>query len=272
MVEGLRSRASCGVMRLVPPSCPTLPRAFSLLELVAVVAIVSAIVAVTLPAVAQTRIRLTGVGCLGNLRQWGIATFLWAADHNDRLPKDGAPNGRSFEEGWYVDLPRVLGITAYHDSPWRTNPGVRLPQSPWICPSNRRRSNANNLFHYCLNQHVNGSGRGNQVALSAIPSPAETVWLFDNGRLAAVAGPNNVHTNLHQRGAQILFLDGHAQRFQSQTYWDFDAGRGRWAATGLVWSPDGPGLPLTSGGSVPMPAFHANPALTIRGAVAASGS
>ena len=257
-------------MRTPRPYSPTLARAFSLLELVVVVSILSVAAALALPALAQTRTRITGIGCLGNLRQWGIATFLWAADHQDRLPKDGSPNGRSVEEGWYVDLPRVLGIPAYRDSPWRTNPGVRLPDSPWICPSNRRRSNSNNLFHYCLNQHVNGSGPGNQAALSAIPSPGETVWLFDNGRLAAVAGPNNVHTNLHQRGAQILFLDGHACRFPSRAYWDFESARGRWTAPGLVWSPDGTGLPAEGGRIGPMPAHDPNPALTIHRAVAAS--
>ncbi|MEN9732702.1 MAG: hypothetical protein RLZ45_697 [Verrucomicrobiota bacterium] len=247
---------------------------FSLLELVAVLAILASVAALTLPALAKTRTRITGVGCLGNLRQWGIATFLWTTDHDDRLPKDGAPNGRSTEEGWYVDLPRVLGIPPYRDSPWRTNPGVRLPDSPWICPANRRRSNSNNLFHYCLNQHVNGSGRGNQVTLSSIPSPSETVWLFDNGRLAAVAGPNNVHTNLHQRGAQILFLDGHAQRRRSADYWDFSTGRGRWSVPGLVWAPDDTGLPLTNGVPSPMPdlRWDENPALTIREAAAASRS
>ncbi len=254
----------------IRPRPEGLVRGFSLLELVAVVAILTTIAALTLPALANTRTRITGVGCLGNLRQWGIATFLWAADHDDRLPKDGAPNGRSTEEGWYVDLPSVLRIPAYRESPWRTNPGVRLPDSPWICPSNRRRSNSNNLFHYCLNQHVNGSGRGNQVALSAIPSPAETVWLFDNGRLAAVAGPNNVHTNLHQRGAQILFLDGHARRLPSRAYWDFDAGRGRSGGPGLVWSPDDSGWTPTGSGVIPMLATGPNPALTIREAVAAS--
>ncbi len=247
-------------------------RALGLLELLAALAILAALAALTLPALAQTRTRITGIGCLGNLRQWGLATHLWAADHNDRLPKDGAPNGRSTEEGWYVDLPKVLGIPAYRDSPWRTNPGVRLPDSLWICPSNRRRSNSNNLFHYCLNQHVNGSGRGNQVALSAIPSPAETVWLFDNGRLAAVAGPNNVHTNLHQQGAQILFLDGHARRVPNRIYWDFDLARGRWTAPGLVWSPDGTGPSYGAGDPGLIPAFGENPALTIHHAVAASGS
>jgi hypothetical protein len=48
------------------------------------------------------------------------------------------------------------------------------------------------LFHYCLNEHVNGSGSGKQVKLCTIPKPARTIWLFDNGRIAGVAQQNNV--------------------------------------------------------------------------------
>jgi prepilin-type processing-associated H-X9-DG protein len=64
------------------------------------------------------------------------------------------------------------------------------------------------------------------------------VWLFDNGRLAAVAGPNNVHTNLHQRGAQFLFLDGHGRRFPNADYWDFRYQRGRRDHPELRWDPE----------------------------------
>jgi hypothetical protein len=32
----------------------------------------------------------------------------------------------------------------------------------YLCRGNPCRSNGNNLFHYCLNEHVNGLGSGNQ--------------------------------------------------------------------------------------------------------------
>jgi hypothetical protein len=45
----------------------------------------------------------------------------------------------------------------------------------YVCYGNTRRSNGNNLFHYCLNEHVNGIGTGNQTKLSSIPRPVLTV-------------------------------------------------------------------------------------------------
>ena len=65
--------------------------------------------------------------------------------------------------------------------PWRTNNHINPGHSIWICPSNSRRSNSNELFHYCLNENVNGTGTGNQIRLVSIPHPSVTVWLFDNG-------------------------------------------------------------------------------------------
>ena len=121
--------------------------------------------------------------------------------------------------------------------PWRTNASIDPGKVVWLCPSNPRRSNGNNLFHYCLNQNVNGTGSGNQVLLSSLKNPSATVWLFDSKNLPAVGTPNYVHTNLHSRGAQFLFLDSHAARYRSADYWDFAASKGRTNNPDLVWYP-----------------------------------
>jgi prepilin-type N-terminal cleavage/methylation domain-containing protein/prepilin-type processing-associated H-X9-DG protein len=212
-------------------------RAFTLIELLVVIAIIAILASLLLPALSRAKQSANGVYCLQNLKQWGLATQLFAGENNDYLPKDGTPNGTSTDEGWYIDLPRTMRIPTYHEMPWRTNASIEPGRSLWICPVNERRSNGNNLFHYCLNEHVNGTGTGNQVKLSSIVAPARVVWLFDNGKLAAVAQENNVHTNLHGRGAQFVFLDGHARRFKSGEYWDYSADKGRTNNPELVWFP-----------------------------------
>jgi prepilin-type N-terminal cleavage/methylation domain-containing protein/prepilin-type processing-associated H-X9-DG protein len=212
-------------------------RAFTLVELLVVIAIIALLAALLMSALHRARQSAQGAFCLNNLKQWGLATQLFAADNQDLLPKDGTPNGTSTQEGWYNDLPRVLRLPTYREMPWRTNATIEPGRSLWICPTNPRRSNGNNLFHYCLNEHVNGIGTGNQVKLTALPHPALTVWLFDNGKLAAVAQQNNVHTNLHRQGAQFTFLDGHSARFRTLDYWDFVQDRGRTNNPNLIWIP-----------------------------------
>jgi prepilin-type N-terminal cleavage/methylation domain-containing protein/prepilin-type processing-associated H-X9-DG protein len=212
-------------------------RAFTLLELLIVIAIIAILASLLLPVLTRARHQAHSASCLGNLRQWGLATQIFAADNQDLLPKDGAPNGSSLTEGWYNDLPRVLGLPTYREMPWRTDPDIDPGRSIWICPANTRRSNGTNLFHYCLNDHVNGSGAGRQARLSTVPRPALVVWLFDNGGVAGVAQQNNVHTNLHRKGAQFTFLDGHAMRFGNREYWDFARNCGRTNNPNLVWRP-----------------------------------
>jgi prepilin-type N-terminal cleavage/methylation domain-containing protein/prepilin-type processing-associated H-X9-DG protein len=212
-------------------------RAFTLIELLVTIAVIAILAALLLPALNRARQRAQSVACLNHLKQWGIATQLFAGENDDFLPKDGSPNGISIDEGWYNDLPRALRLPVYREMAWRTNAAIDVGHSLWICPANPRRSNGNNLFHYCLNEHINGSGSGRQVKLSSLRHPARLVWLFDNGKLAAVAQQNNVHTNLHQRGAQFTFLDGHSSRFRNLQYWDFAGDQGRIDNPNLQWVP-----------------------------------
>ena len=211
--------------------------AFTLIELLVVIAIIAILAAMLLPALSRAKEKANAACCLNNLKQWGLATQMFVSENDDLLPKDGSPNGTSIDEGWYIDLPRVIGLRTYKEMPWRTNASVNPDRSTWICPANTRRSNGNNLFHYCLNEHVNGTGAGNQTKLSRVPRPVATVWLFDNGGLAGVAQQNNVHTNLHGAGAQFTFLDGHAQRFRNREYWNFVTNRGTTNNPNLIWIP-----------------------------------
>jgi prepilin-type N-terminal cleavage/methylation domain-containing protein/prepilin-type processing-associated H-X9-DG protein len=212
-------------------------RGFTLIELLVVISIIAILASLLLPALSRARQAALAAPCLNNLKQWGTATQLFAGDNDDFLPKDGSPNGTSIDEGWYNDLPRVLNLPVYREMPWRTNAALDPGRCLWICPANPRRSNGNNLFHYCLNEHVNGLGAGNQVKLGSVPHPVRVVWLFDNGKLAAVAQQNNVHTNLHGHGAQFTFLDGHSARFKCHEYWDPTAGEGRTNNPCIVWFP-----------------------------------
>ena len=211
--------------------------AFTLIELLTVFAIITVLASMLFPALASARRRGRDLGCISNLREWGRATHVYASEHQDRLPQDGSPNGLSRDSGWYVDLPRTIGITTYHEQSWRTNASVDPGRSLWICPSNLRRSNGNNLFHYCLNQHVNGRGSGRRADITSIRRPAATPWMFDNGRQAAVAQQNNVHTNLHRGGAHFLLLDAHVQHFANSVYWDFQNEVGITNRPELRWFP-----------------------------------
>jgi prepilin-type N-terminal cleavage/methylation domain-containing protein/prepilin-type processing-associated H-X9-DG protein len=215
-------------------------KAFTLIELLVVIAIIGILASLLLSSWRTANSRAQAVFCRNNLRQWGLATQMYAARHDDFLPSDGRPNPDETDvaTGWYISLPNELGLRPYREMEWHTNAAATVGRSVWICPANRRRSNGNNLFHYCLNQNVNETGsRDHPVKASSFARPAELIWLFDSKNLPAVGGWSFVHTNLHFGGAQFLFLDGHVRRFLSPDYWDFVRNRARTNHPDLLWIP-----------------------------------
>jgi prepilin-type N-terminal cleavage/methylation domain-containing protein/prepilin-type processing-associated H-X9-DG protein len=63
-----------------------LGRAFTLVELLVVIAIIAVLLAVLLPALAKAKEAANNAKCLSNMRQLAAVIHLYAADHQDRLP------------------------------------------------------------------------------------------------------------------------------------------------------------------------------------------
>ena len=64
-------------------------RAFTLIELLVVCAVIAILAGLVLSALGRTRATTQAITCRNNLRQWGTATHLYAADHDDFLPQEG---------------------------------------------------------------------------------------------------------------------------------------------------------------------------------------
>lgn len=82
-------------------------RAFTLLELVLVIAIITILVSLLLPAFAKARLKADRVKCVNNLKEIGMGFHLFANDHQGHLPmeisiRDGGtleyvPGGNAFK-------------------------------------------------------------------------------------------------------------------------------------------------------------------------------
>ncbi len=101
----------------IPTSSHRPATGFTLVELLVVMAVISILASMLLPALASAKGKARGLSCLSNLRQIGAAIHLYAGDFQDYLvPAEyNVGNGAQFEEGWatllvnggYLPAPRA---------------------------------------------------------------------------------------------------------------------------------------------------------------------
>ena len=71
--------------RGLPSRCRATGEGFTLIELLVVIAIIAILAALLLPALASAKAKAARATCLGNLRQLGLATQMYAADDDGKL-------------------------------------------------------------------------------------------------------------------------------------------------------------------------------------------
>lgn len=145
IVKGSTSTANAGITKRCSPDRDWSDiAAFTLTELLVVVAVIAILAALLLSAVSQAKSKASQTTCLNNLRQLSTTTFLYADDQNDALPPNGYGSAKSLAGNrlWVVG-DEHLDPHAYTNVDYILNPELAA-FAPYIrslgtykCPADR---------------------------------------------------------------------------------------------------------------------------------------
>ncbi|MDR1282126.1 MAG: prepilin-type N-terminal cleavage/methylation domain-containing protein [Opitutaceae bacterium] len=193
------------------------PAAFTLVELLTVIAIIGILAAIIIPAAGKVRQSARRAVCASNLRQIGVAAGLYAQDNKDR----------SLPLFYYWRLRSRGGVNSY--LPELTKGDFEKKSGVWMCPTNPYRQGqekfkADNMdiFTYAINASRVGvkeiaatqNGTVSLVTHAQLANPSRILYFADAKKFwtrkpnqEAGAGANFCHND----SVNVLFFDFHVQ-------------------------------------------------------------
>lgn len=155
-------------------------RGFTLVELLVVVAIVSLLVSLLLPALARARDSAKTVVCLSNMRQMAIGTVMYTHDNHDFLPSVGMSHGSHMvdEQGsWFRLLEKYCKTSEIYRCP--------CDRSPWWdqpLPGGTRYRKVGFATNYYVSGKYDEDPEGEYLQLNhlaKIELPARTIFAVE---------------------------------------------------------------------------------------------
>jgi prepilin-type N-terminal cleavage/methylation domain-containing protein/prepilin-type processing-associated H-X9-DG protein len=201
-----------------------LGRAFTLVELLVVIAVIAMLAALLLPALSRAKESARSIQCLSQMRQLGLALRLYAEDFADEFPRSQHSAFSHRQLTWGRALAPQLGSDP--------NAWTNLLRGVYRCPSDPRRTpwsyGLNVYFELGPDDDYEGKPQTwRRVGL--VPNPVATVGFAENASGADHIMPNfwaaasdavDVASRRHHQRSNYTFVDGHVEGREFTTIYD----------------------------------------------------
>jgi len=110
---------------------------FTLIELLVVIAIIAILAALLLPALAAAKEKAKRVKCVGNLKQIGVGSIMYANDYNDYFEVCAWNTGWSAQNPFQMDnnMLTTAAELGFHTDSIDPTLGYSVTPTIWTCPS-----------------------------------------------------------------------------------------------------------------------------------------
>jgi prepilin-type N-terminal cleavage/methylation domain-containing protein/prepilin-type processing-associated H-X9-DG protein len=211
--------------------------AFTLIELLVVIAIIAILAALLLPALTAAKAKGQKTSCMNNLKQLDMASRVYAADNESRLPVNLPWVLPFLPEVWVPGNMRVLDDAT---NQMRLKQGLLFPYASQVglfhCPADGSRSNGvNRVRSYAMNgwmgsrsMETNEPGSGYRTFVKDAEfgaSQPSGLWLFideheltiDDGFFLVTMDNSKPFVSRpaarHSKGFNLTFADGHEETY-----------------------------------------------------------
>jgi prepilin-type N-terminal cleavage/methylation domain-containing protein len=200
-------------------TCPGSRAAFSLVELLVVLAIIAILASLLLPGLSRAQAKARSTQCISNLRQWALAYRQYADDNKDFLPRRGQgvqPLAQiDRPEDWFNALPPYLNSRPYQQL-FATNQKLKPRSiSVFICPV-ATDPGSNHFLPYGMNMNLSPWNLPQAAKFAEVVRPSQVVTMADApGPYASTYPSTKPYSALarHSRRVNLLFLAGQVNSF-----------------------------------------------------------